>query len=231
MASKRKKSRQDKYNEVQQWTTLQYNALDQEMQTRLIAFEEQQKKAENEFYASQMRYYRERASEINRQSSEKKDAIRNQLSKASQPKTTQLQEAAAEKETKRSRENPHLASFFQLYGTEIDAFLKLLSEKKIRSAMATMFLLGDALERNEITSANWDYLNLRFPLVDDKGVQHTWQELLGDKTLIQCAICDQPSSVRSGCCAQIMYCGQECADDHWTAHEQQCIGKLKSLLT
>ena len=127
-------------------------------------------------------------------------------------------------EPKPRLENPYLDAFLKKYGTNKEEFEELLAKKNIASRLAIIFSLGDYLLWNCIDKIDLDWLNQNHPLVDNEEVKHTWQEFLGPETLIQCAICDQPGAVRSGCCAQVLYCGQECADAHWDAHKQQCIG-------
>lgn len=133
-------------------------------------------------------------------------------------------ERAAEGELKPRLENPYLDAFLNRYGTTQKAFEELLAQKNIVNISTILFALGDELRRGETDEINLGWLNAKHPPVDGTGAAHTWQEFLGPETLIQCVICDQPGAVRSGCCAQVLYCGQECADAHWDAHKQQCIG-------
>jgi molecular chaperone GrpE (heat shock protein) len=133
-------------------------------------------------------------------------------------------ERAAEGELKPRPENPYINAFLNRYGTTQKAFEAVLAQKNIVNISAILFALGDELRRRETNEIYLGWLNAKHPPVDGTGAVHTWEEFLGPEMLIQCAICDQPGAVRSGCCAQVLYCGQECADAHWDAHKQQCIG-------
>lgn len=133
-------------------------------------------------------------------------------------------EGSAQTWLKPRLENPNLDAFLKRYGTNKEAFEALLAKKNIVNRLTIIFSLGDYLLWNRIDEIDLGWLNQKHPPVDNEGVEHTWQEFLGPETLIQCAICDQPGAVRSGCCAQVLYCGQKCADAHWDAHKQQCIG-------
>jgi hypothetical protein len=45
-------------------------------------------------------------------------------------------------------------------------------------------------------------------------------------SFLGCAMCANPKAkTKAGCCGQLRYCGQQCADDHWPRHQSACGNK------
>lgn len=45
-------------------------------------------------------------------------------------------------------------------------------------------------------------------------------------SFLGCAMCTKPKAkTKAGCCGQLRYCGQQCADNHWPRHQSACGNK------
>lgn len=144
--------------------------------------------------------------------------------------------------------NGSVTAFFALYGINTDDVVKFIREAPSADLVPQYASIQDKKQRwNTLYQTLKKFLRPRAgSVVDFNDMQRfvpvfqnkTWLEFITEIqpdtepsfevlesqiSFLGCAMCAKPKAkTKAGCCGQLRYCGQRCADAHWTEHAAKC---------
>lgn len=182
---------------------------------------------------------------------EKRERYRAQEEKIRQERAEQLarEQESEEERQRKTREaavvRDVVAAFFDRYGTSQEQFVRYVKTSfppnaltHVRYAYTPEVIIAEMrvyLEKNpDMTPSE---LQRVLPIT----TMVSWRQLLENSKSVRitaplpalalpmgCAACDKPDAkMKAGCCGKLLYCSQQCANQHWATHEAACVKGAK----